>query len=89
MKVEYVEGGDGALVRIYGEAPETVRVLQRAVHALAERSGFRPVGGMPTFGGYAVGYYVVQAFLKRTGKSIEETTFLPAEEIVQASGFFA
>jgi len=56
--------------------------------ALAERSHFRPVGGMPTFGGYAVGYYVVQAFLKRSGKTIEETTFMPAPEIVQASGFF-
>lgn len=64
--------------------------------ALAERSGsaapggsFRPVGGMPTYGGYAVGYYAVQAYLKRSGKTIEEATFLPAQEIVQASGFFA
>jgi uncharacterized protein YjaZ len=57
--------------------------------ALAERSRFRPVGGMPTFGGYAVGYHVVQAFLKRSGKTIEETTFLPAQEIVEGSGFFA
>jgi uncharacterized protein YjaZ len=56
--------------------------------ALAERSGFQPVGGMPTFGGYAVGYSVVQAFLKHNGMSIEETTFLPAQEIVQGSGFF-
>ena len=56
--------------------------------ALAERSGFRPVGGMPTLGGYAVGYHVVQAFLKRSGKSIEEATFLPAREIVETSGFF-
>ncbi len=56
--------------------------------ALAERGGFRPVGGMPTFGGYAVGYQVVRAFLKRSGLSIEEATFLPATEIVSASGFF-
>jgi uncharacterized protein YjaZ len=57
--------------------------------ALAERSGFKAVGGMPTFGGYAVGYAVVQAFLECSGKSIEETTFLTAQEIVQGSGFFA
>lgn len=56
--------------------------------ALAERSGFQPLGGMPTYGGYAIGYHIVQAFLKRSGLSIEETTFLPANEIVEGSGFF-
>lgn len=56
--------------------------------ALAERANFRPVGGMPTYGGYAVGYHVVQAFLQRSGKTIEEATFLPAEEIVKGSGVF-
>lgn len=57
--------------------------------ALAERSGYKPLGGMPTYGGYAIGYHVVQAFLQRTGKSIEETTFIPAMEIIEGSGFFA
>ena len=38
-------------------------------------------GGVPTFCGYAVGYYAAQAFLERSGKTIEETTFLPALEI--------
>ena len=56
--------------------------------ALAERSGFRPVGGMPLYGGYAIGYRTVQAFLARSGLSIEEATFLPSEEIVRGSGFF-
>jgi uncharacterized protein YjaZ len=56
--------------------------------ALAERSGYAPLGGMPTYGGYAIGYHVVQAFLKRSGLSIEETTFVPANAIVQGSGFF-
>jgi uncharacterized protein YjaZ len=56
---------------------------------LAERSGFTPLGSMPTYGGYAVGYRVVQAFMQRSGLSIEETTFLPAGEIVAGSGFFA
>jgi uncharacterized protein YjaZ len=57
--------------------------------ALAERSGFKPLGGMPTYGGYAIGYHAVQAFLERSGLSIEEATFLPAREIVQGSGYFS
>lgn len=56
--------------------------------ALAERSGFAPLGGMPAYGGYTIGYHVVRAFLERTGRNIEEATFLPANEIVQGSGFF-
>mgnify|MGYP001306719782 CR=1 FL=1 len=56
--------------------------------ALAEQSGYQPLGGMPTYGGYAVGYHVVQAFLERSGLSIEEATFVPANEIVEQSGFF-
>ena len=55
---------------------------------LAERFGFTPAGGMPTYGGYTVGYRVVRAFLERSGRSIEEATFLPAQEIIQGSGFF-
>lgn len=47
-----------------------------------------PVFGMPAYGGYAVGYRAVRAYLERTGKSIEETTFLPGEEICRESGFF-
>lgn len=56
--------------------------------ALAKRAGFEPVGGMPTYGGYATGYRVVRAFMQRQGCSIEETTFLPAQEIVAGSGYF-
>ncbi|MEZ4590537.1 MAG: DUF2268 domain-containing putative Zn-dependent protease [Chloroflexota bacterium] len=57
--------------------------------ALAAQNGFEPVGGMPAYGGYAVGYHVVQAFLQRTGLSVEEATFVPADEIVAKSEFFA
>jgi uncharacterized protein YjaZ len=56
--------------------------------ALAERSGYQPLGGMPTDGGYAIGYHVVQAFVQRSGKIIEEMTFLPASEIVAESRLF-
>jgi uncharacterized protein YjaZ len=55
---------------------------------VAARSGAKPVGGMPPYGGYATGYHVVRAFLERTGRSIEEATFLPAMEIVERSGYF-
>lgn len=45
--------------------------------------------GMPDYGGYAVGYHVVQAYLQRTGSSIVDATFVSAQEIVRASGYFA
>ena len=48
-----------------------------------------PRVGVPTYGGYAMGYHVVQAFLERTGTNVEEATFLPAGEIVGESRFFA
>ena len=57
--------------------------------ALAEQNGYAPLGGMPNYGGYAVGYHVVQAFLQRSGMSVEEATFIPADEIVAESEFFA
>ena len=57
--------------------------------ALAEKSGFEPLGGMPTYGGYAIGYHVVQAFLRRMGMTVEEATFVSADEIVAQSDFFA
>jgi len=55
--------------------------------ALADRGGFEKVG-MPTYGGYAVGYHLVQAFLQRSGCTIEETTFISADEIIAGSGLF-
>jgi uncharacterized protein YjaZ len=54
---------------------------------LAGRFNFERVG-MPAYGGYAVGYYVAQAFLKRTGCTVEAATFLPATQIVKESGYF-
>lgn len=47
-----------------------------------------PTFGVPAYGGYGIGYYVVQAYLKRTGASITEATFRPADEIIAESGFF-
>jgi uncharacterized protein YjaZ len=53
----------------------------------AERWGTVKVG-MPNFGGYAVGYHVVQAYLKKTGCSIEEATLMTdAHEMIRISGY--
>lgn len=47
-----------------------------------------PKAGLPYMAGYTMGYYVVQSYLKETGKSIVEATFAPAEEIVKESKYF-
>lgn len=55
--------------------------------SLAEGWGFEKIG-MPDYGGYAIGYRVVQAYLKRTGKSATEATFISAQDIIAESGLF-
>lgn len=47
-----------------------------------------PAVDVPTYGGYAIGYHVVQAFLQRTAASVEEATFIPAADVVKQSGYF-
>jgi uncharacterized protein YjaZ len=44
--------------------------------------------GMPDFAGYALGYFVVQAYMEKTGKDIVETTFTPVDDIIRESKFF-
>ncbi|MBI5668214.1 MAG: hypothetical protein HZC41_09425 [Chloroflexi bacterium] len=48
-----------------------------------------PQAGVPAYAGYAIGYQVVQAYLRRTGKSVVEATLVPAREIIAESHFFA
>lgn len=55
--------------------------------SMANAWGFEKIG-MPNYGGYALGYRVVQAFMTKTGKSIQETTYLPATQIIAESGYF-
>ena len=76
-------GTAGATFSIVAYDPVTGEV------GVAVQNGYEPLGGMPAYGGYAVGYHVVQAFLQRTGMSVEEATFVPADEIVAKSEFFA
>jgi uncharacterized protein YjaZ len=55
--------------------------------SMASYSGFQPVG-VPPFAGYALGYRVVQAYLKRTGVHVADATFVPTAEIIAGSGVF-
>jgi uncharacterized protein YjaZ len=47
-----------------------------------------PELGLPPSAGYALGYRVVQAYLERTGKSVVDSTFIPAGTIIRYSDFF-
>jgi uncharacterized protein YjaZ len=38
--------------------------------------------------GYAVGYHAVQAFLKKTGITVEKATLIDGETIIKESGYF-
>ncbi len=51
-----------------------------------EKSGTKL--GLPNTAGYTVGYHVVRAFMRKSGKNIIETTFTPPENIIEESGFF-
>ncbi|GCE12899.1 DUF2268 domain-containing protein [Tengunoibacter tsumagoiensis] len=55
---------------------------------IAASSGL-PKVGLPDFAGYAIGYRVVQHYLQRTGRSVVDATFLPSQEIIEESDFFA
>jgi uncharacterized protein YjaZ len=54
---------------------------------IAEQMGFEKVN-VPPLAGYALGYRVVQAYMRRTGKKVVETTFTSAAEIIAESCFF-
>lgn len=69
-----VNGFDKVRGYIFGDGGETLW-------------GYEAVG-VPPFGGYAVGYQVVQAYLRATGKSAVEATFTPARAIIAESGYF-
>ena len=56
---------------------------------LAENEAFGlPRVGVPPYTGYAVGYWVVQAYLARHGGSVVDASFVPAEQIIAESGYF-
>lgn len=47
-----------------------------------------PDPDLPDYAGYAIGYRVVQAYLQRTGQSVVEATFIPANQIIAESRYF-
>ncbi len=55
---------------------------------IAQEMGL-PQGGVPDYGGYAIGYRVVQAYLRRTAQGVIDAPFLPAHQLIAESGFFA
>lgn len=54
---------------------------------IAAKQGFEPVG-LPPFAGYAVGYQIVQSFLKNNNCNIMEATLLSTNEIIENCGLF-
>ncbi|WP_152393507.1 DUF2268 domain-containing protein [Paenibacillus guangzhouensis] len=54
---------------------------------IARQQGYQPVG-VSYAAGYAVGYHVVQAFLRNTKASIYDATILSAQEIMEGSRVF-
>lgn len=55
---------------------------------IASQEGYQPVG-LPFCAGYAVGYKVVQDYMKNHNKTIYEATLASTDEIIRGSGLFA
>ncbi|MDF2650576.1 MAG: Protein of unknown function Zn-dependent protease-related protein [Paenibacillus sp.] len=54
---------------------------------LEENYGFERKG-LPPYAGYSIGYRVVTEYLRRTGKSATEATYVPWREIIEESRYF-
>lgn len=54
---------------------------------VARKQGYQPVG-LSRNAGYTIGYHLVKAYLKNTGKTIAEATLTPSETIVKESKIF-
>ena len=76
---------------VIGEALEVKGFAQVSSYMfgdeIAKKQGFQPVG-LSYCAGYAVGYEVVQAFLKNSNKNIYEATLCSTSEIIKGSGLF-
>ena len=48
-----------------------------------------PKVGLPPYAGYALGYRIVKAYTQRTSKSVVDTSFVPAAEIIAESHFLS
>ena len=47
-----------------------------------------PAIGMPCFGGYAIGYQLVQAYLRNTRQTAAQATLMPAAEIITQARYW-
>ena len=48
-----------------------------------------PKQNIPDYAGYTLGFELVQAYLERSGQSAAEATYVPWQEIVEGSDYFA
>ena len=55
---------------------------------IAKQEGYQPVG-LSFCAGYAVGYEVVQSFMKKNNITIYEASLLSSKEIIKGSGLFS
>ncbi|GHF55289.1 uncharacterized protein YjaZ [Deinococcus metalli] len=65
----------------------TVRGYIFGDSVMREYGGHRDLG-VPPYAGYALGYHVVRDFLRRSGRTVEQATYLPWREIAAGSGWF-
>lgn len=54
---------------------------------LDENYGFGKIG-LPPYAGYSIGYHVVAEYLRRSGKTPSEATYVPWQEIIEESRYF-
>lgn len=55
--------------------------------SLSKERGYFPVG-LPDFAGYAVGYHIIQEFMKQNNVDIYATSMLSTQEIIDGSTIF-
>jgi uncharacterized protein YjaZ len=76
--------------RVIGAAHEASGDIRGYVFGdtVADRFGITPVG-LPFCAGYAVGYQLVRAYLRYSGKSAVAATSIPSAQIIRESAYFA
>jgi uncharacterized protein YjaZ len=53
----------------------------------AEAFSYKPQG-LPNFAGYAMGYHLVQSYLRESGRTAAQATYVPWQAIVEESRLF-
>ncbi|HYG57052.1 MAG TPA: DUF2268 domain-containing putative Zn-dependent protease [Symbiobacteriaceae bacterium] len=91
--VSEVKGEDLAKARaVVGKALEVrgfneVRPYIFGDEVMGAWAGQEPKG-VPAYAGYATGFHTVQAYCRKTGKSVAEATLVPSAEILRVADWF-